>query len=65
MSRSSPEFVYPVLGVGEPALEDVVVLLQLREDLLGLLQGRDSIDILVDVPKPVPNHVWSFEALYL
>ena len=37
MLQSSPELVDPVLGVGELALEDVVVLLQLREDLLGLL----------------------------
>ena len=35
--QSLPELIDPVLGVGELALEDVVVLLQLREDLLGLL----------------------------
>ena len=32
-----PEFVNPVLGVGKLSLQHVVVLLQLREDLLGLL----------------------------
>ena len=34
---SIPEFVNPVLGVGKLPLQHVVVLLQLREDLLGLL----------------------------
>ena len=38
MLQSLPELIDPVLGVGELALEDVVVPLQLREDLLRLLQ---------------------------